>query len=153
MEEGNLDDVAARVGGQISQNRNSRVLTIEPGKLRDACKFLIDEMPDFYHLSTVTGFDEGKTIGVIYHFWKGKEFLSIKTSVPKENAILNSVSDILPASILYEAEVKDLLGVEFKGNRMTLQRLILPDAYPPEAPPPLRKEADPEKIRKMMELE
>jgi Ni,Fe-hydrogenase III component G len=146
-------EVAKKTGGQITTSKNSTVLTIEPSKVRDACKAILETLPEFYHLVTITGFDEGMTIGVLYHFWKGKEFLSIKTSVPKENAILESVSDILPSSILYEAEVKDLLGVEFKGNRIARQRLVLPDAYPVDMPPPLRKEADPEKIRRAMELE
>jgi len=109
-------------------------------------------MPDFYHLSTISGFDEGTTITVIYHFWKGKEFLSIKTSVTKQDPTIHSISDVVPAALLYEAEVKDMLGVKFEGNPFTRQKLILPDSYPAEAPPPLRKEADPEKIRRMMEL-
>jgi len=110
-------------------------------------------MPEFYHLTTITGLDEGNTIGLFYHFWKGREFLSIKTSIPKTNPDIDSLNEILPASLLYEAEVKDLVGVNFKGNPLMNRKLVLPDNYPAEAPPPLRKEANPEKIRKLMELE
>ena len=133
--------------------RHSIVLTILPEKLRDVCKLIDDEMPEFYHLTTITGLDEGNTIGLFYHFWKGREFLSIKTSIPKTNPDIDSLNEILPASLLYEAEVKDLVGVNFKGNPLMNRKLVLPDNYPAEAPPPLRKEANPEKIRKLMELE
>jgi hypothetical protein len=33
------------------------------------------------------------------------------------------------------------------------KKLILPDVYPPDAPPPLQKGTEPHKIKKMMELE
>jgi membrane-bound hydrogenase subunit beta len=148
-----LQEIVAKTGASIARNRDSTVLTITPDKIRDACKMLVVELPEFYHLSTITGRDTGKAIDVTYHFWSGREFLSVRTSIPKENPLLDSLSDILPSCLLYEAEVKDMLGVLFNGNPLMGRKLLLPDDYPVEAPPPLRKEADPEKIRKMMELE
>lgn len=136
----------------MSEIRKSHVITVEPGRLADALRS-VSESGDLYHLSTITGVDEGETISVYYHFWKGKEFLTIKTQVPKTDPRLQSAGELMPAAILYEAEIKDLLGVVFEGNPFMAKRLLLPDNYPPQAPPPLRKEADPEKIRKMMELE
>jgi membrane-bound hydrogenase subunit beta len=118
-----------------------------------ACELLVSELPDFYHLSTITGTDIGNAIELTYHFWSGRDFLSVRTSVPKENPAIDSLCDFLPSATLYEAEIKDLLGVLFRANPLMDKRLLLPDNYPVEAPPPLRKEADPEKIRKMMELE
>ncbi len=153
MDNSKIQDIAAKTGAQIISNRGSIVLMVTQDRLRDICKMKQNELPEFYHLTTITGVDEGNTISLYYHFWQGKEFLSIKTSVPKDNPTLDSLSDILPASLFYEAEVKDLLGVIFKGNPLMDRKLLLPDSYPAQAPPPLRKEADPEKIRKMMELE
>ncbi len=89
----------------------------------------------------------------MYHFWRGKVFITVKTDVPKSRPHIPTISSVLPSSLLYEAEVKDLLGVTFDGNPLMGTRLLLPDIYPEDAPPPLTKEADPEKIRKMMELE
>jgi len=63
------------------------------------------------------------------------------------------VSEFIPSATLYEAEIQDLLGVAFEGNPYLGKKLLLPDDYPPDATPPLRKDADPEKIRKMMKLE
>jgi len=111
------------------------------------------ESGEFYHLSTITGLDEGQSIAVLYHFWRGKEFVTVKTSVPKENPRLQSVIQEVPAAIFYEAEVADLLGVTFRGNPLGGGGLLLPPNYPASEPRPLRKEADPEKIRKMMRHE
>ncbi|MCL4517874.1 MAG: NADH-quinone oxidoreductase subunit C [Thaumarchaeota archaeon] len=153
MDKIKVDSIAAKIGATIANNQNSTTLTVHPAMVKEACRMIVSEMPEMYHLTTITGVDEGSTIEVYYHFWEGKQFLSVKTSVNKETPVIDSVSDFLPSSLLYEAEVKDLLGVLFKGNPMMDRRLLLPDNYPVEAPPPLRKEADPEKIRKMMELE
>ncbi|MCL5068447.1 MAG: NADH-quinone oxidoreductase subunit C [Thaumarchaeota archaeon] len=153
MDSNKVNSLASRVGATITKNHNSTTLTVDSERVKDACRLIVSEMPEMYHLTTITGVDEGTTIEVYYHFWEGKEFLSVKTSVNKETPVIDSVSAFLPSSLLYEAEVKDLLGVLFKGNPMMDRKLLLPENYPVEAPPPLRKEADPEKIRKMMELE
>lgn len=152
MEENFVSNLSAAVKGTLSAIRKSKVILVEPESLQSACSLVADS-PDFSHLSTVTAVDEGLTISIYYHFWKGKEFLTIKTQVPKSNPRVQSVSGILPSSVLYEAEVKDLFGVTFDGNPFMTGKLLLPDNYPSEAPPPLRKEADPEKIRKLMGLE
>jgi NADH:ubiquinone oxidoreductase subunit C len=147
-----LQEIASKTGAQLEASRKAITLTVSQDRLKDACKLVLSEL-GFYHLSTITGIDEGKTISISYHFWQGTEFLSVKTSVAKDKPVLASLTDILPAALFYEAEVKDLLGVVFEGNQMMDRKLLLPDNYPPQAPPPLRKEADPEKIRKLMELE
>ena len=153
MDTEKVKDLATKLGASISTTRSSTVLTIRPENVLEACQLLTKELPDFYHLTTITGVDEGSTISLYYHFWRSREFLSLKTAIPKENPTIASVCGVLPSSLLYEAELQDLLGVVFEGNPLKGRRLLLPDTYPVEAPPPLRKEADPEKIRKLMELE
>ena len=110
-------------------------------------------LPGLFHLSTMTGFDWGETIEILYHFWQGKRFVDVRTSVPKSAPRMKSVSGEIAAATLYEAEIQDILGVSFDGNPFQGKRLLLPDNYPAEAPPPLTKEANPEKISKMLELE
>lgn len=148
-----LKEIANKVGGSVKVDRDSTVLALNPEKIREVCELITSKMPDFYHLTTITGIDEGQSLSIYYHFWYKKEFLSLKISVPKNSPKISTISDVLPSSILYEAELQDMLGVDFEGNPLSGRRLLLPDSYPAEAPPPLRKEADPEKIRKMMSLE
>jgi len=152
LETDRVSKISAAVGDHAGTLRHSSLLTVAPERVLEACMLVVED-GQFYHLSTITGLDEGETIDVFYHFWKGNGFITVKTSVPKADPKLPSVSASLPSALFYEAEVMDMLGVVFEGNPMVGKKLLLPDAYPPQAPPPLRKEADPEKIRKMMGLE
>jgi F420H2:quinone oxidoreductase subunit B/C len=144
--------LAARLGGSVAHSLKSTVLSVEPSRVPDAC-LGVSSLPGLYHLSTITAVDGGASIAIHYHFWQGREFVEVRTEVPKDSPRLVSISGRMPSATLYEAEVQDLFGVSFDGNPYLGRRLLLPDDYPADAPPPLRSEADPEKIRKMMGLE
>lgn len=152
VETDRVTKISVPVDAAVSRVRNSTVLTIKPERIIEACKLVVED-GEFYHLTTITALDEGQVITLFYQFWRGREFISLKTSVPKTNATLQSVVGPIPAAVFYEAEIMDLFGVVFEGNPMVGKRLLLPDNYPPDAPPPLRKEADPAKIRRSMGLE
>jgi len=147
-----LANLATRLGGSLATRQKSVEITVSPDKVLQAC-MTVSSIPGLYHLTTITGLDLGEEIGLLYHFWQGRGFVVVRTAVPKANPKLQSISGPLPSATLYEAEIQDLLGVSFEGNPYLGKKLLLPDNYPAEAPPPLRKEADPDKIRKMMELE
>ena len=147
-----LLELAKKADGQVSAGLKARILVVPPQGVHVACVG-VSRLPGFYHLSTITAVDEGETIALHYHFWQGQSFIDVKTLVSKTAPALPTLSDSMPSATLYEAEIQDLFGVSFTGNPYVGKRLLLPDDYPAEAPPPLRREADPEKIRKMMELE
>jgi F420H2:quinone oxidoreductase subunit B/C len=147
-----LAGLATALGGSLKVGPKSTVLEVEPTKVAAAC-LGVKSLPGMYHLSTITGVDSGDSIALLYHFWLGTRFFVVATAVPKTSCRVESISKAIPSASLYEAEIQDLLGVTFEGNPYVGRRLLLPDDYPAEAPPPLRKEADPEKIRKMMGLE
>jgi Ni,Fe-hydrogenase III component G len=136
----------------VAEGLKSTILQVPPSEAAEAC-LAVSKLPGFYHLSTITGMDQGETIALLYHFWQGRRFIVVKTEVPKGDARLRSLAPDLPSATLYEAEIQDLLGVTFYGNPYVGKRLLLPDSYPADAPPPLRSEADPRKIRKEMGLE
>lgn len=147
-----LTTLATRLGGTLTPGPRSTVLAVPPDRVIDACT-AVSSMPGWYHLSTITGVDLGENIALLYHFWQGRRFVQVRTQVPKSAPRLKSISGVMAAGTLYEAEIQDLLGVAFEGNPFLGKKLFLPDTYPPDAPPPLRKDSDPHKIRKMMELE
>ena len=147
-----LPRLSAKLGGVLHPGRRTTLLTVDPGRVEEAC-LGVASIPGLYHLSTITGVDLGDQIGILYHFWEGRRFVTVRTSVPKAAPRIRSIAGALPAATLYEAEIQDLFGVAFDGNPYAGKRLLLPDDYPAEAPPPMRKEADPEKIRRMMKLE
>ena len=147
-----LAPLATRLGGTINAGPRTTVLSVPPDRVVEACKG-VSSLPGWYHLSTITGLDLGQDIAILYHFWQGRRFVQVRTQVPKSSPKLASISGVLAAGTLYEAEIQDLLGVAFEGNPFLGKKLLLPDAYPADAPPPLRKDSDPHKIKKMMELE
>ena len=96
----------------------------------------------FSILCTITGLDEGQTLGFIYHMARtdGITF-SLKFSAPKDKPVIKSVFKYFPNSDIYERELMDLLGAEIeglpKGNRYPL-----PDDWPKDEHP-LRKDWTP----------
>jgi len=104
-------------------------------------------------LSTITGLDLGQKIGIVYHFWQNKDTLHVRTTVPKTNATALSIVDIIPGAILYEMEIHDLFGVTFVGNPWMGKKLLLPETWPDDLPPPLLKTSKPAEIRKRLKLE
>jgi NADH-quinone oxidoreductase subunit C len=57
--------------------------------------------------------------------------------VPVKNPVIDSLMDIFPVAELFEREIHDFFGVEFKGNRRLHDKLFLPENY--KGSPPLRK--------------
>ncbi len=152
MEKETLTKLSQTLKAQVTQLRRFTILEVAPENAKEACR-QVASLPNFYHLSTITGIDEGTEISLQYHFWQGREFITVRTKISKPNLITSSIVDVLPSALFYEAEIADLLGVQFQGNPLMGRKLLLPDAYPPEAPPPLRREAVlPEEIRGMMDL-
>jgi NADH:ubiquinone oxidoreductase subunit C len=137
---------------KISKEKNRIMIETSPDKIVDTCRFITTKLR-IHHLVTITGIDEGEKICIIYHFWGQQNFINVVTRVEKTNPRINSITGIVPGAIFYEAEVHDMLGVIFEGNSLMEGRLLLPDTYPSDLPPPLRKEANPEEIRRRMGLE
>ncbi len=96
----------------------------------------------FNHLITITAVDRKTYIELIYHLsnLQGKvQHLSVRIS--KEKPVVPDISNLIPGAKIFEREVYDLFGVDFKGlNEAEKMRLLLPDCYPREAPPPLLKD-------------
>jgi Ni,Fe-hydrogenase III component G len=139
-------------GTSVIKGLHTSVIAVPKERAKEACA-AVSSLPGLYHLSTITAVDKGDKVELLYHFWKGRSFVEVKTDLPKDNLTIESVSELVVSATLYEAEIRDLFGVTFTGNPYKGRRLLLPDDYPKDAPPPMRVEADPEKIRKLMGLE
>jgi NADH:ubiquinone oxidoreductase subunit C len=103
-----------------------------------AVKILV-EWYDVLHLSTLTGQDTEDEIELQYHFWDGRG-LTLCTSLPRENARIATVTDLIPGAAFYEREVSEMLHVTFEGHPNP-QPFLLPDDWNGEAP--LRAEYEP----------
>ena len=92
-------------------------------------------------LGCVSGIDRGDSLEVVAHIGYSLCVL-VKTSIPRDNPEIDSITDILPAASLYEREAHDLLGIKFRGHP-NLKRIFLPEDWPEEVYP-LRKDYSPE---------
>ena len=105
---------------------------------RKVLEYLMKEN-SFDTLCTITGLDYGESIGMIYHLTRQDGIvINLKTSVPKENPVIQSIISYFPAAELYEREVVDLLGAKVEGLPEG-SRYPLPDGWP-EGQYPLRKD-------------
>lgn len=133
---------------------SSRLLGVRvaPDKSNEALRIVSDSIR-IKHLSTITGIDVGDSVEIDYQFSQGDKIIVVKTSIPKTDPRIQSCTNVIPGAILYEMEVHDMFGVNFEGNPWMDRKLLLPDNYPKDMPPPLLKSTSTEKIRKGVGLE
>ena len=96
------------------------------------------------YLSSITGIDLGPEAGemeVLYHFCPGDAVITLRVRVPRENAALPSLSEIIPIAEVFERELHEMFGIEITGLRIT-EHLYLPDDWP-AGTYPMRKDFDP----------
>ncbi|WP_084504024.1 NADH-quinone oxidoreductase subunit C [Actinoplanes sp. N902-109] len=90
----------------------------------------------FDWLSAVDELDEGFT--VLAHLWsvRRKHGLLLRTRVPRDNAVVESVVDLFPGAAWHERETHEMFGIGFERHP-GLQPLLLPPGFEGH---PLRKE-------------
>jgi len=111
-------------------------VTLPPDCIHAAAQVLVERF-DLRHLSAITGEDTGDEIVLLYHFWDGHG-LTLRTSLPRQDARIATLTDLIPGAAFYEREASEMLGVAFDGHPAT-HRLLLPDDWSGE-PPLLRQE-------------
>jgi membrane-bound hydrogenase subunit beta len=112
-----------------------------PEKLAEVFEYLYRQMK-FTMLSAITAIDEGATLGMIYHLDRESGVvLSLSTSVPRDNPVIQSVTPYFPAADVYEREAVDLMGLKVEGLPPG-SRYPLPDNWP-AGEYPLRKDWKP----------
>jgi Ni,Fe-hydrogenase III component G len=128
-------------GEQISElktTRERRVFVKVPLPLVKEVISYLKQNLGMTHITTISALDVGEEIEVLYHFWCCGVTLSLRTSVPKANPVIDTITPIIPGAILYEREIQDLLGLKVK-NHPDPRRLVLPEDWP-EGVYPLRKD-------------
>ncbi len=148
-----LQKLASEAGGKFSVLRKGELIVeVDQARIKDFISHLVHDL-GISHLSTMTGLDLGLNIGIIYHFWRDNEIVHVKTFIPKTQPTAFSIVQIIPGSILYEMEIHDMFGANFEGNPWMDRKLLLPEMWPSDLPPPLLKTTKPPEIRKRLNLE
>ena len=101
-------------------------IALPPNCIHHATEVLVDRF-DLRHLSTITGQDTGSAIELLYHFWDGGG-LTLRTSLPRNEPHIATLTDLIPGASLYEREVCEMLGVTFDGHPDP-RPLLLPDNW------------------------
>lgn len=120
------------------QRRRRLIAEVDSGGFEDVFSYAQQSL-GFTVLCTITGLDEGQTLGFIYHTSRtdGITF-SLKFSIPKDRPVIKSMIKYFPGSDIYERELVDLLGVQVEGLGEG-NRYPLPDNWPKDEYP-LRKD-------------
>jgi len=126
---------------EYDAKRRALKLFIERGALSKAFELVNEVCGGEYHVTTITGADlGGDDIELTYFLWllPQKLRVMIKAKAPKRDLRVQSLVSVAPATILYEREVHEMLGVVFEGHP-NLERLFLPEDWP-ENVYPLRRD-------------
>ena len=117
---------------ELSDNKQFTEITIPVTKLHSfADKLKNDSSLAFDYVFCLTGVDHLTHLSVVYHMesTKHNHQLVVKVNIKdRENAIVDSVSDIWITAEYHEREVYDLLGIKF-NNHPDLRRLFLEDGW------------------------
>jgi Ni,Fe-hydrogenase III component G len=138
-----LEEAVALIGdkaGAQSVPEPGRIdLTVEPGRLLECVSAL--KNAQWGYLSAVTGLDLGAQDGhleALYHFCQKAAVLTLRVSMPRENAVVPSICGLIPSATLFERELMEMFGVVCEGTPDT-KRLFLSDDWPADVYP-LRKD-------------
>lgn len=120
------------------QRQKRLLLEVELASFEKVFEYAIKELK-FSHLITITGLDEQDKLGFIYHIAQdGGIMMNIKTSVPKNNPVIKTISRRFPTADIYERELVDLFGAKVEGLAEG-NRYPLVDDWP-KGQYPLRKD-------------
>ena len=124
---------------KITVKRARRIfLEVNIDKFSEVFDHAVKQM-GFSILPAITGLDDGETFGLIYHLANNDGvMLNIRTSIPKSDPILKTVTGYFPSAEMYEREMADLLGIKVQGLAEG-NRYPLPDDWP-AGEYPLRKD-------------
>ncbi len=90
------------------------------------------------HLSTITGFDGGESLGGNYHLTDTNCIITARVKTPRTDPHLPTVTGVFPGAEPYERELEDLFGIKIDGLKPG-RRYPLPDDFPTDQYP-LRKD-------------
>jgi Ni,Fe-hydrogenase III component G len=117
------------------------VAEVGPGSFEEVFVYAMRNL-GFSILCTITGLDEGQTLGFIYHMARTDGItLSVKFSVNKDNPVIESMTKYFSGAEIYEREIMDLLGAKIEGLSEG-NRYPLSDDWPKDEHP-LRKDWKP----------
>ncbi|MCD6415494.1 MAG: NADH-quinone oxidoreductase subunit C [Planctomycetes bacterium] len=153
MSEKLVHDLTARLGAMIRELsvKNERRVYVEvaPDDLRQAVRVIFEEMGARY--ATATGMQVQDGFEVLHHFVFDSQrvVVSLRVSTESEEPEFDSITPLITGAEFIEREMRDLLGIQFKGHPNP-KRLILSDDWPDDVYPLRRGRPWEGKVRKQV---
>ena len=147
-----LDLSSVKVVESFETKGHTQVIVIDPEDLHDTIRNL--QSQELQHLSTIVGLHENGNLTSYYPLSTprtGAPFaraIHVKTTVPVDNPVMQSIEDLFPVANVYERELTDLFGIEFTGVG-SRDVLLLPDDFP-TGYYPLRKDMTSRELQEML---
>ena len=124
----------------VEEGGQSLTINVEPGEWRLLAERLRNDPSLFFdYLFCLTCIDWKTHLTMVYHLdsTKFRHVVVIKSKLPADNQVIETVSDIWKTADFHEREVYEMFGVNFL-NHPDLRLLILPDGW--EGKNPMRKD-------------
>ena len=128
-----------RFGTEYDEGQPKPPIFVPPDNLLPLLEFLkTNDALKLDHLLNLTAVDSLENIVMVYQLYSQKlnEFVTVKVNLPRDEAVVESVTTVFPGAEFEEREVFDLMGVEFL-HHPDLRRILMPDNYGAH---PLRKD-------------
>jgi Ni,Fe-hydrogenase III component G len=133
------DLVATWATGTDQPEPNRLDVMIEPKNLPAAAEAL--HQARWGYLVTITGLDKGTDedgLEALYHFCQNDAVATLRVQIPKANATVPTICNVIPSASLVERELSEMFGITVDGTPDP-SHLFLPDEWP-DNEYPLRKE-------------
>jgi NADH-quinone oxidoreductase subunit C len=130
------DEVATRIRARFGDDVldaedqfGHAVLTVNPERYRDVCRFLRDE-PDLAcdYCDFTTGVDFGPDRGfeVVTHLFSTTRHhnVRVKVRLPHEDPVCPTISDLFATCNWHERETQEMFGIRFEGHPQPVKLLL-----------------------------
>jgi membrane-bound hydrogenase subunit beta len=136
--------------GKVTIPRQRRIIVEAPREeFRNVLKYIAFDLK-FNQLCVISGLDMEEDLEFIYHLANDTGIvLNLKLNTPKEEPVIQTVTDIFQGAVLYERELVDMFGAQVEGLPPG-KRYPLPDDWP-AGQYPLRKDWTPEQLSESKE--
>lgn len=140
----NSEEIRAMVSARFPDSitsvpRERRVLVqVAKERLLEVLEFLRGQ--GLTHATAITGTDLiGENVfEILYHLYWGRNMVTVRTKIPRDNPVIPSASRIFPGVVSYERELWGMFGIRVEGIPDP-RRILLADDWPQDVHP-LRKD-------------
>lgn len=118
---------------------------VEASRIREVMHLIKNSFSGNVYLATIAGVDKLKEnvfeLNYFVHIVSLGKTIIIRTLVPRAGPKVDTIIDIMPGAYSAEAEIYDLFGIEFVGNKHLKKGFFVPLDIASQGTHPLRKDA------------